>query len=398
MKGLPDHLRGLDLGALAGGLDLLRTVGDIREQIGVVPLSLGDLDQRLTSFHGIAGLDVSRRDLFATALGASDITEAIGLRLGRDQFVERSTLSLGMLASAQLSTPAIRALTAPAFLLPQDVLADRRRLAAYGGLAETFHEALGKLPRTALIQSPPMRGFVDTFRATLERLAGGAWRMVDLRHEIDEDAIVFVERHGWPLPLALPLGVVHRVVAMASRGKREVQRFMCDSFGPRTAAFRASKNRLLESEHFAARRQPVVQGLKALHRGEYYAAICTLLPLVEGVLVDAVLVDDPPVGAVAKKAFDEMRDIGDEVDAIVVRSVETLLVSATSGAALFSHFDRRAYGGPGETRRLNRHAILHGSARRYGTQANALRLFLLLVALAEVLDIYADDCLGLSWE
>ncbi len=43
------------------------------------------------------------------------------------------------------------------------------------------------------------------------------------------------------------------------------------------------------------------------------------------------------------------------------------------------------------SRRLNRLAIIHGSARRYGTHATALRLFLLLVALAETLDVYEEE-------
>jgi len=386
-----ERLRTFDLQRLTGQTDLLRSVARFNRQISGVTLMLEEQRRRAQLLRGVMGLDATRRDVLGTAIGAAAVTKGLQLGLERHRFIEHSTVSLGTLASAQLSTPAIQALTRPAFRLPGTALDDRMRLAAYTGLSEHFHRAIaGPRTLTSGLMSP-IQGFSATIRRFLEGFAGSTWKLVQLRQEIDDDALVFVERHGWPLPLALPIRVVHHVVGMAARGRREVQRFMTDSFGPRTRAYRASRDRLLTSNHFASRRQPIEQGLNALNRGHYYAAICTLLPLVEGVLVDVVLAADPPEKGAAHRAFDEMRDIGDEVDAIVVRSVETLVVSAASGAALFSRFERRDYGSSGESRRLNRHAILHGSARRYGTHANALRLFLLLVALAEALDIYRDE-------
>jgi hypothetical protein len=71
--------------------------------------------------------------------------------------------------------------------------------------------------------------------------------------------------------------------------------------------------------------------------------------------------------------------------------IETILLSAGANTALFESFDRSRYGRHGEPRSLNRHAILHGSARRYGTGENSLRLLLLLVVMAEVFDIYESD-------
>ncbi len=35
--------------------------------------------------------------------------------------------------------------------------------------------------------------------------------------------------------------------------------------------------------------------------------------------------------------------------------------------------------------------MIHGCARRYGTHATALRLFLLLVVLAETLDVFEEE-------
>jgi hypothetical protein len=40
---------------------------------------------------------------------------------------------------------------------------------------------------------------------------------------------------------------------------------------------------------------------------------------------------------------------------------------------------------------MNRHAILHGAARRYGTAENALKLALLLVVTTEVCDVFVEE-------
>ena len=390
MPDVAEQLRSVDIGELTGSADLLRTVSAFQKQFRDVTPMLNAQVPRVQLLKGVMGLDAARRDALGTAIGASAISGAIRMQLPQKKFVDYTAVSLGTLASAQLSTPSIQAFVKPSVAFSAGALVDRRKLAAYRGLGEQFNRAIVGT-HFARPGSFALESFGRKLRTILDNAAGGAWKLVRLRQDIDDNAIVFVERHGWPLPLALPLRVVHRVVGMASRGKREVQRFMCDNFGPRTPAYSASRERLLSSEHYQGRRPPIEQGLKALNRGHYYASICTLLPLVEGVLIDVVLADDPPERRVAQTAFEEMQEVAADVDAVVLRSVETLIISATSGAALFSHFDRRDYGQLGETRRLNRHAILHGSARRYGTHANALRLFLLLVALAEALDIYTEE-------
>ena len=67
------------------------------------------------------------------------------------------------------------------------------------------------------------------------------------------------------------------------------------------------------------------------------------------------------------------------------RALETIIIGAGTGSALFEHYAPP----PGrEPRSLNRHGVLHGSARRYGTEQNATKLFLLIVVLAECLAIH----------
>jgi hypothetical protein len=70
---------------------------------------------------------------------------------------------------------------------------------------------------------------------------------------------------------------------------------------------------------------------------------------------------------------------------VIFNALETMILGASSGVALFD-----TYAPPQgvEPRSLNRHGILHGSARRYGTEQNATKLFLLVTLLAECLEIH----------
>lgn len=381
-------LQGIDLERLTGRTAVLRGVADFQRQL--LPFThMFDQQEKLSAlFTGMSAMHSPRRDVLGTAFIASDITKS--LDLARGPFIDRATRSISTFAGAQLSIAAKQAMLGkPLALTTIPSVADAQAFGALTRLTADFHKALvGAVPKRPVLGAT---AFAESLRRVTEPFAGGAWSFIEQLRELDELALLFVERHGWPLPLALSARTVHRVAGMADRGKREVTQFMVASFEPRSKAYRMSRDRLLDSQHFESRRQPIRQGLHALNRGHYYASVCTLLPLVEGVLVDVVLVDDPPGVGAPKKAIRQLRQTGDEVDALTVGAIETLLVSATSGAALFDQFNRRDYGGPGESRRLNRHAILHGSARRYGTHANALKLFLLLVALAETLDFYESE-------
>lgn len=103
-----------------------------------------------------------------------------------------------------------------------------------------------------------------------------------------------------------------------------------------------------------------------------------LLPLVEGVLTDVMF----PTGTRPHDVKPGVRKLG-KVDAPIrgpIKAAETLLLGAGAGTALYDGYDPP----PGvEPRTLNRHAVLHGIARRYGTEQNATKLFLLLVLMAE---------------
>lgn len=228
----------------------------------------------------------------------------------------------------------------------------------------------------------------DRWRGPLREFAAGMERFVEEQQHRNEQTDMFVRTHGWPVPLHLPIRAYHRVVAMADRGKREVGAFMRNAFRPGTGAFAATAEVLRESPQFESRRPLVSQALAAHRKGQWYLVINALLPLVEGVLVDyAYASQAPPRQGRPEKALKQLRKRENATVGVTVDTLETMLLAGGANLALAGRFDPTRYGAPGEPRSLNRNAILHGAARRYGSEQNALRLVLLLVVMAEAFDL-----------
>lgn len=211
--------------------------------------------------------------------------------------------------------------------------------------------------------------------------------LIDAQRELDARTDAFVKNQGWPVPLRIFGHRYSAIVSMADEPKRKVNAAMQATFRPGTQAHKATREVLMESPALESRRPLLKQALKAQRRGEWYLVINALLPLVEGVLVDIAFADGLPDERVdPKKSVDELKGSNGEpvlTYSTAIEAIETMLWSAGAGVALFSQFERKDYGVPGEPRALNRHAVLHGAARRYGSTHNALKLYLLLVMLAE---------------
>jgi hypothetical protein len=231
----------------------------------------------------------------------------------------------------------------------------------------------------------------EGWKSPLQDFGLGLDRLVEEQQKLDERTNDFVQAHGWPVPLNLPIRAYRHLVGMADAGKREVNKLMTRSFRPGTRVFRSTRDVLLESPQLQSRRPLVKQSLSAYKRRDWYLVVNGLLPLVEGVLVDyAYQAAPPPRKARTKKALKELREKENASLGIAVDTLETMLHSAGGNVALFEGFDSADYGGPGEPRSLNRHAILHGAARRYGSEQNALRLLLLVAVMAEAFDLNDD--------
>ena len=236
-----------------------------------------------------------------------------------------------------------------------------------------WQAGIGDLSRRWL---EPLRDFSEAMR-----------RHVDEQGRLDEQTDEFVRAHGWPVPLHLPVRIYRRLIALATAGKREVNREMQEGFRPGTKAFAATARVLLESPAFETRRPIIEQALVAHRRRQWYLVINALLPLVEGVLVDFAFDGaTPPASNRPARAIKQLRGKEGATLGIAVNTFETVLLSAGANLALFEDFEPARYGGAGEPRALNRHAILHGAARRYGSERNALRLVLLLAVMAEAFE------------
>lgn len=229
---------------------------------------------------------------------------------------------------------------------------------------------------------------VTRWRSSLQQFGLGVERFVEEQQRLDDRTNDFVQAHGWPVPLSLPARAYRQLVGLADAGKREVNRVMTRNFRPGKRVFNSTVETLLESDQLKSRRPLIRQSLTAYRRQDWYLVINGLLPLVEGILVDYAFKTAPvPHKGRTQKAIKELREQEGATLGVTVDTLETMLHSAGANVALFEPFDQSDYGGKGEPRSLNRHAILHGAARRYGSEQNALRLLLLIAVTAESFDL-----------
>lgn len=229
---------------------------------------------------------------------------------------------------------------------------------------------------------------VTRWRGSLQQFGVGVERFIEEQQRLDERTNAFVEAHGWPVPLNLPIRAYKRLVGMADAGKREVNRTMIYNFQPGKRVFQRTVDTLLESSQLKSRRPLIKQSLGAYRRRDWYLVVNGLLPLVEGVLVDYAFQTAPaPKKGRTREALRGLREREGATLGVTVETLETMLHSAGANVALFESFEQSDYGGKGEPRSLNRNAILHGAARRYGSEQNSLRLLLLIAVMVESFDL-----------
>jgi hypothetical protein len=229
--------------------------------------------------------------------------------------------------------------------------------------------------------------FVTNWQPQFERFGQAMEQLAEEGRQVDEQTDLFVRRHGWPVPISLPCRAYKAVVSRHAIGKRDVNRIMVENFRPGKRVYSIAREVIDESPDFKSRRPLLRQVYAAQRRGEWYLVINGLLPLVEGVLIDAMFPPgEQPKWKRIEKGVDALVDAQDQTyGEAAFRALETIVIGASTGSALFEHYAPPA---GVEPRSLNRHGVLHGSARRYGTEQNATKLFLLIVVLAECLAIH----------
>ena len=326
---------------------------------------------------------------FSTAAQARRLGGIVGQESGRT-----AALSL---AKSLGATQALASTRLSPLVNPANLAAARESIAMPAARLE------GVVNRVAAMLAHAQTREIGTAAVSLSRLLGSSWqghqhvaaevvaRWVERQRRDDARVDEFVQRHGWPLPNYLPEGGRERLLQRATASRREVNALVADLLRPRAAAQLALQEILLTSPSLESRRPLLRQALRAMRSGDWYLVVNGLLPLVEGTLIDLTFTDDdpPPKLGRTQSARDRLRSNVQIARDIRYQCFETVLLSATSGLALFDQFDQTDFWGPREPRGLNRNAILHGAARRYGTGENARRLALLLAVIAEIGDDYA---------
>jgi hypothetical protein len=248
---------------------------------------------------------------------------------------------------------------------------------AYAAVSQMMRDLT--MPSLKIIDFTKLSAVADQMREFAER-----------GRDLDERTDAFLRTHGWPLPVSLPSSLYREVVGMADAPKQDVNRLMSELFVPGTSGYRFMTKNIVLSPLFFSRRPLLRQSFSAAGRGHWYVVINGLMPLVEGALYDAAY-DAPatrPKHVRVGKAIEQIKSDEEQAWNTYIgftRTMEALVVSGGAGVALFDDFDARQYGQAGEPRSLNRHAIAHGLARRYGSRRNALKLLLLLAVLADCL-------------
>lgn len=172
---------------------------------------------------------------------------------------------------------------------------------------------------------------------------------------------------GWWMPQTVSMSFFARAGRLALAGKRlEVRRLMVQQLG-RSRHIASLVDGWLELEPYRGRRRFLLDGLRDHRMGRYRVSIPTLLPLIEGIAVDAFT---PGATHGPRPAFEAAALVDAATGPAMADTVTTLYTSHP--------FSAIASG----SRQLNRHLILHGRSTGYGTEENSVKVLLALDTLA----------------
>jgi hypothetical protein len=207
-------------------------------------------------------------------------------------------------------------------------------------------------------------------------------------HRVGVEARALFLKRGWlGLEYHLTQGDLEEVCSIANRdGDDAADLYVCSLFN------RDGYELATVTEHWAdipylTARQPIVSSATNAHeRGDYWLTVPAILPLVDGLTWELFEKDDEfasdradlakskkkkrtiHVSAVIEKLYGE----GGEWAMLCTTLVNTVLYKGYNFATEVAPFP------------LNRHGVSHGQTADYGTQANSLRVFLLLDTVAHL--------------
>lgn len=192
-------------------------------------------------------------------------------------------------------------------------------------------------------------------------------------------------RHDWWVLERDITGPIQReILRLGREGKSgQLDHYLCQLFTENGFSRLDQKIvKWFEIPYLNSRRELIAQCVAAHKERKFFLSVCALLPMLDG-LTRSFRREVLGRGAGRSTSRKPRR-----------RTIEVMLVAgyylrrepALWGRPFFQFVDKRVYGkfafGSGvPAGSLNRHAILHGEASDYGTEANSLKVFLLLDAL-----------------
>jgi hypothetical protein len=161
--------------------------------------------------------------------------------------------------------------------------------------------------------------------------------------------------------------------------RRRVDAYICGMFRDNdNAALVAKVDFWLKIPYLERRRQILLDCVEAHREGKYTLAIPTLLPLVDGLVRDFRR-------TYPRRPRDRKYGIGAELRKFgqYYKRRERALWGSSFARAINEFYQRFEFGSETPHSPINRHAVLHGESPEYATEANSLKVFLLLDTIAQ---------------
>ena len=184
---------------------------------------------------------------------------------------------------------------------------------------------------------------------------------------------LMLARQGWYPGGNLPIGTLSEAATLLSEGDEEGERILASHFEAEAGAL----GRALITAH-PERADAIEQTLEAHQTGNYWLTVPSFLILAEAIAKDHGM---PSPYSKSKKTGEKsiLKALAARDDfQVAIAFMAPLLVSVPID---WSPEQRAKYGNPV----LNRHLILHGESKDYGTRLNSLRALSHLLYVSDVL-------------
>ncbi len=250
-----------------------------------------------------------------------------------------------------------------------------------GHLARSFFQKMGEFAdHVDKLPIEEKQGIKEGLIQLLSRSGGKHDATIKLLTGEDEELSRLLSAHGWWILQKDINGPVKReLLRLGREGKTDqIDRYLCSLFNENDGArLRERIEKWFSLSYFADRKQIILDSLEAHRAGKWTVSVPTLLPLVDGVMrkfrKQYLRPSQNPKKVISAEKF----------AAYYVRKQPKLFGKSFASFVhnqMFANFDFNNGVSPSS---VNRHAILHGESVDYATEANSLKVFLLLDTISQ---------------